>query len=91
VIDNGPPPPMHYFAVGVADAAADCPTPQAVTLDHATFGPKSIGTKASQLAVVIGTSTKYNGNRCHTVSCASMKAGDRLTGHLDRTAWHGIY
>ena len=79
VLDSGPPPPVHYFAVGVADTAAVCIAPEGVTLDRTTFRPKSIGTKGSQLAVVFGPSTKFTGHRGHHLGCASVKAGDRLT------------
>ena len=79
LIDNGPPPPVHYFAVGVADTAAVCSTPEGVTLDHTTFRPKSIGTKGSQLPVLFGPSTKFTGHRGHARSCASIRGGDRLT------------
>jgi hypothetical protein len=79
VIDNGPPPPVHYFAVGVADTASVCTTPEGVTLDHTTFRPKSIGTKGAQLPVMFNGATKFTGHRGHALACASVKAGDRLT------------
>ncbi len=76
VVDLGPPPPVHYTASGVADAAATCTV--SVTLDNTHFRPASLGTKGSQTLVLLGTSTKFAGRRGHPLACASIAKGDHL-------------
>lgn len=77
VIDLGPPPPVHFTASGVADAAANCTV--SVTLDNTHFRPTSIGTKGSQIVVPLATSTKFTGRWGRPLACASIAKGDHLT------------
>jgi len=77
VIDLGPPPPTHFFASGVADAAANCTV--SVTLDNTKFRPKSIGTKGAQLVVPLATSTKFTGRWGRPLACGQIQKGDHLT------------
>jgi len=80
VVDLGPPPPVHYTASGVADAAATCTV--SLTLDNTHFRPTSIGTKGSQIIVPLSSSTKFAGRWGRPLACASIAKGD----HLD-VAW----
>jgi len=76
VIDLGPPPPAHFFARGVADAAATCTV--SLTLDNTHFWPTSIGTKGAQFTVHLATSTKFTGRWGRPLACASIKKGDHV-------------
>ncbi len=76
VIDLGPPPPVHFYASGVADAAANCTV--SVTLDNTHFRPTSIGTKGAQTVVPLATSTKFTGRWGRPLACGSIQKGDHL-------------
>jgi hypothetical protein len=76
VINLGPQTPAHFYASGVADAAATCTV--SVTLDNTHFRPTSIGTKGSQIVVALATSTKFTGRWGRPLACASIQKGDHL-------------
>ncbi len=82
VIDLGPPPPVHFYASGVADAAANCTV--SVTLDNTHFRPTSIGTKGAQTVVPLATSTKVHRPLGPSPRVWLDSEGRPPQGHLDR-------
>jgi hypothetical protein len=79
VIDNGPPPPVHYYARGSANGPVAIGPPETLTTNDTQFTPSSIGTAGSTFPADVGPTTKFVNHRGHGIAVAKIKAGDRVT------------
>jgi len=76
VVDSGPPPPVYYYAYGIANGSATCGV--SLVLNNTQYHPSSIGTNGTQFTAVLGATTRYVGRYWHSIACGHIKAGDQI-------------
>jgi hypothetical protein len=81
VVDNGPPPPVHYYANGRAAGAVVTPsaTPWTLALLKTTFKPASLDSNGPAFTADLGVATKFVGRHGHALAPGSIKTGDRIS------------